>query len=146
MLAKKEMESLTRGLSTKADKIRALHRAGAKRAAIADFLGISYQHAHNVLSRSGLLERRGPGIADRDDGPRRTTMDQAGRIEVPAAIRSAWNVAPGEDLLVRLEGDQLRVFTQRAGLRLAQEIVRRYVRAGESLSSELLADRRRETE
>lgn len=43
------MISLTEGLTTKADKIRALHRAEYSRSQIADFLGIRYQHVRNTI-------------------------------------------------------------------------------------------------
>jgi hypothetical protein len=39
------------GLTTKADKIRALDLAGFSRTEIARFLGISYQHVRNTLAR-----------------------------------------------------------------------------------------------
>jgi hypothetical protein len=45
---------LVKGLTTKADKIRALAKAGYLRTEIADFLGIRYQHVRHVLERSGI--------------------------------------------------------------------------------------------
>ena len=45
-----------------------------------------------------------------------------------------------------LEGEELRLFTRDAGLRLAQNIVRKYLRPEESLSDELITERRREAE
>lgn len=44
----------TAGLSTKADQIRALARAGYLRTEIAAQLGIRYQHVRQVLERSGI--------------------------------------------------------------------------------------------
>ena len=43
-------------LTTKADKIRALFRAGYSRSEIAEHLGIRYQHVRNVLVQSGFME------------------------------------------------------------------------------------------
>jgi hypothetical protein len=42
-------QEIVSGLTTKADKIRALSAAGLARADIARFLGISYQHVRNTL-------------------------------------------------------------------------------------------------
>jgi hypothetical protein len=53
-------------------------------------------------------------------------------------------IAPGDELLIRLDGEELRLFTPAAGLRVAQSIVRKYVRPGDTLSGELLDDRGRE--
>ena len=50
------MDEVIAGLRTKADKIRALFRAGYSRSEIAQCLGIRYQHARNVLVRSGYME------------------------------------------------------------------------------------------
>src|ERR1051325_8620228 len=47
--AAREMQARTADYTTKADKIRALAKAGYKRQQIADFLGIRYQHVRNVL-------------------------------------------------------------------------------------------------
>lgn len=47
-------ESIIDGLLTKADKIRALARAGFSISESAQFLGIKYQHVRHVLVRSGF--------------------------------------------------------------------------------------------
>jgi hypothetical protein len=44
-------------------------------------------------------------------------------------------------VLLSLEGEELRVFTPAAGLRVAQSIVGKYLGPGDSLSADLLADR-----
>ncbi|WP_447763393.1 GIY-YIG nuclease family protein [Sphingopyxis panaciterrae] len=45
------LQTIVEGLTTKADKIRALDRAGFARAEIARFLGIRYQHVRGTLIR-----------------------------------------------------------------------------------------------
>ena len=145
-LSKKQMESLTRSLRTKADKIRALARARVAPAEIARFLGIRYQHAYNVLKRSGLssnmvMDAANPG---RTLGPAKATVDSFGRIVIPEALRSALNISVGDELLLTLHGEELRLFTRAAGLRVAQGIVSKYLRPNEQLSDELLDERRRE--
>jgi hypothetical protein len=60
-----EMDEIVAGLSTKADKIRALAAAGVSKGDIARYLGIIYQHVYNVLARSSPKKtREGQGGAD----------------------------------------------------------------------------------
>jgi bifunctional DNA-binding transcriptional regulator/antitoxin component of YhaV-PrlF toxin-antitoxin module len=141
---KKELESLTRRLRTKADKIRALVRAGVPPAEIARFLGVRYQYAYNVMKRSTA---RNDAVRDVAVSPSRTakvTIDSFGRIPIPEHLRSVLGVAAGDELLITLDGEQLRLFTPAVGLRVAQSIVGRYLHPGDSLSAELLDDRARE--
>src|SRR5690242_1162090 len=66
-------EDLTQGLPTTSAKIRALGEAGYKRAEIARFLGIGYQHVRNVLLDAGIAggasraARREPPIPAPDE-------------------------------------------------------------------------------
>jgi bifunctional DNA-binding transcriptional regulator/antitoxin component of YhaV-PrlF toxin-antitoxin module len=143
---KKELESLTRRLRTKADKIRALARARVPPADIARFLGIRYQHAYNVMKRSGLSRDEVMDAPARPKQSDKATLDSFGRIAIPEHFRAALGVAAGDELLISLEGEELRVFTRAAGLRVAQSIVGKYLRPGDTLSAELIRDRRREVD
>ena len=49
-----EMAALTNGLPSKSEKIRRLAAAGVATSTIADFLGIRYQFAYNVIKNAGL--------------------------------------------------------------------------------------------
>jgi AbrB family looped-hinge helix DNA binding protein len=141
---RKELESLTRRLRTKADKIRALVRAGVPPAEIARFLGVRYQYAYNVMKQSAKRADAVMDAAASSDHTAKVTIDAFGRIAIPEQLRSALGVAAGDELLINLEGEELRLFTAAAGLRVAQSIVRKYLRPGDSLSAELLDDRGRE--
>jgi len=55
---RKPFTEVVAGLNTKADKIRALAKAGYLRKEIAELLDISYQHVRNVLERSGIPQGR----------------------------------------------------------------------------------------
>ena len=143
-LPKKEMESLTRRFRTKADKIRALARARVPPADIARFLGIRYQYAYNVMKRSAIPNDRVRDDPARSNQPHKVTLDAFGRIAIPEHLRSALGVSAGDDLLISLDGEELRLFTRTAGLRVAQRIVSKYLHQGDSLSDELLEDRGRE--
>lgn len=74
----------------------------------------------------------------------KAALDESGCIRLPNNILEAWAVDPGEELLVRIEGDELRVLTRSAGLRVAQEIVREYPPGHASMADELIAERRRD--
>lgn len=143
-LPKKEMESLTRRFRTKADKIRALARARVPPADIARFLGIRYQYAYNVMKRSAVTNDVVMDAAARPNRSDKATLDAFGRIAIPEHLRNALGVSAGDELLIRLDGEELRLFTRAAGLRVAQSIVSKYLRQGDSLSDELLDDRGRE--
>ena len=73
-----------------------------------------------------------------------TRMGEGGRLVVPAEMRQALGLKPGDKVLLELTGDELRVLSLHASIRRAQEIVRRYVPEGVSLVDELIAERRAE--
>lgn len=76
----------------------------------------------------------------------KTKLGANGRIVLPAAFRRALGVAEGDELVLILEDDGLRILSLSAAIRRAQSLVRRYVPEGARLSDELLADRRVEAE
>jgi AbrB family looped-hinge helix DNA binding protein len=133
----KRMAAAVRGLATKSDKIRALDRLGYSRSAIAAFLGIRYQHVRNVLVQSQGKPQAIPGEV-------RVKIDAGGRIVIPAEFRRAIAAEDGDNVTLRLEGDELRIVSTAANLRRAQEMVARYVPKDVRLVDEFLADRRRE--
>ena len=72
------------------------------------------------------------------------TVDETGRILIPAAYRRALTISHGDRLILRLEHGTLRLLTRCQAIELAQSLVRPHVAEGRSLSQELLAERRRE--
>ncbi len=72
----------------------------------------------------------------------RVKIGSNGRFVIPAEYRKALGVEAGDELVVRLEDGELRLSTRKLALERAQDLVRRYVPAGVSLSDELLAERR----
>ena len=75
-----------------------------------------------------------------------TKLGAGGRLIVPAAYRKALGVVPGDDLVLILEDEELRVMTIERAIKRAQAVVREYIPEGTRLSDELIADRRREAE
>ena len=72
------------------------------------------------------------------------TIDETGRILIPAAYRRAMTISPGEKLILRLENGTLHLLTRGQAVKLAQSLVRPHVAKGRSLAQELIAERRRE--
>jgi AbrB family looped-hinge helix DNA binding protein len=54
-------------------------------------------------------------------------LGAGGRLVIPAAMRAALGVKVGDRLTIRLEDDELCVYTYAAGIRRLQERMRRYL-------------------
>jgi bifunctional DNA-binding transcriptional regulator/antitoxin component of YhaV-PrlF toxin-antitoxin module len=149
-----EMTKLTRGPGSKSEKMRTLARAGYTRAEIARHLGTSYQFVRNVLVREEERKAEGaqPSTAvensrgEESVGADRLRMGASGEIVLPASMRSALGLRPGDSLIATIEDGEVRMMTLSTAIRKAREIVRQYVPKDVSLVDELLEDRRREFE
>lgn len=71
-------------------------------------------------------------------------MGKGGRLVIPAPYRKALGLREGVDVIVRLEGEELRILTFRQVLKRAQDLVSRHVPKERSLAAELIAQRREE--
>jgi len=78
--------------------------------------------------------------------PVKTKLGTGGRIVIPAEYRQALGLHEGDEVLLRLEDGEVRVYTLANAIRRAQELVARYVAPGRSLADELIAERRAEAE
>jgi len=76
----------------------------------------------------------------------RQRVNENGRLVIPAAFRKALGIKVGDEVVLRLENDELRITTLQRRVQQAQQRVRRYIRPGRSLSSELIAERREAAE
>jgi len=72
----------------------------------------------------------------------RLRVNENGRVVLPAAFRRALRIRPGDQVLARLEDDEVRITTLRHRVEQAQRHVRRFVKPGRSLADELTAERR----
>jgi AbrB family looped-hinge helix DNA binding protein len=72
----------------------------------------------------------------------RTRVKQNGRVVIPASFRKALGIEAGDEVVLRMEDDELRIMTQQRRIQRAQRRARQYVKRGESLVEELLAERR----
>ncbi len=71
-------------------------------------------------------------------------LTQGGRIVIPAAYRKALGLNVGDEVILRLDDGELRLFTRLQAIRRAQELMRRYIPDDRSLVDELIAERRAE--
>ena len=74
----------------------------------------------------------------------KTKLGEGGRIVIPAEYRQALGLQVGDEVILRLEGKELRIFTLNQAIRRAQELVNRYIPQERSLADELIAERRLE--
>ncbi len=74
----------------------------------------------------------------------RVVLSEGGRIVIPASVRKALGVGPGDSLSLRVEDQELRILPQREAVRRAQEIVSKRIAPGRSLVRELREERKRE--
>lgn len=72
----------------------------------------------------------------------RTRVNENGRIVIPASFRKALDIHVGDEVVLRIEDDELRVSTMKRRIEQARRLVRRHVKPGTSLVDELIAERR----
>jgi AbrB family looped-hinge helix DNA binding protein len=76
----------------------------------------------------------------------RQKVNENGRVVIPAAFRKALGIRTGDEVVLRMEDDELRITTMKRRIERAQRLVRKYVKPGTSLVDELIAERRREAQ
>ena len=72
----------------------------------------------------------------------RTRVNENGRVVIPSSFRKALGIEIGDEVVLRIEGDELRITTQQRRIQRAQRRARQYLKKGISLVNELLAERR----
>lgn len=76
------------------------------------------------------------------DPETRMRVNESGRMVIPASFRKALGINAGDEVVLRIEDDELRITTLKARLKRAQRLVRKHVKPGTSLVDELIAERR----
>ncbi len=149
---RRQMEKLTRSLTSKSEKMRALAGAGYARADIARFLGTKYQFVRNVLVQDEVRKAKQAGPTSATPGfseqlaPIKVKLGPDGRIVIPAAFREVLGLKEGDTLIASIDQGELQLRTIQAAVRRAQAMLRQFVPEGVSLVDELIEDRRREVE
>lgn len=144
------MKAVTHGLPTKAAKIRALDKRGFKRADIARFLGIRYQHVRNTLERPQAASAK---AADRDaftmhpeaGAFTRLSIDDQGRMAIPETFRRLMKLDDGGNLIARIDEDgELRLTSPMAAIDKVRRMIAQNSFGGGSPVDELITERRAE--
>jgi len=76
------------------------------------------------------------------DQETRTRINENGRVVIPASFRKALGINAGDEVVLRIEDDELRISTLKRRIERAQQLVRRHVKPGTSLVNELVSERR----
>lgn len=71
-------------------------------------------------------------------------LNDEGRLVIPAALRKKLGFKPGQEMLLQIDQDGLRVYTQESSVRRLQDWVAKHVAPGRSLVDDLIAERRAE--
>jgi len=72
----------------------------------------------------------------------RVRLNENGRVVIPSTYRKALGIKAGDEVILRMEDDELRITTMKRRIERAQRRVRKYVKPGVSLGDELIAERR----
>ena len=73
----------------------------------------------------------------------RTRINENGRLVIPVSLREALGIKPGDEVLLRVEDNELRITTMRQSIERARQLIRRNIKPGTSLAGELIAERRK---
>ena len=72
----------------------------------------------------------------------RQRVNENGRVVIPASFRKALGINIGDEVVLRMEDDELRITTLKRRVERAQRLLRKHVKRGTSLVDELIAERR----
>lgn len=72
----------------------------------------------------------------------RMRVNENGRIVIPAAFRKRLGIRAGDEVVLRVEDNELRISTLRRNIARAQRLVKKHVKRRVSLVDELIAERR----
>ena len=78
------------------------------------------------------------------DAEARLRVNENGRVVIPAAFRKALGINAGDEVVLRMEDDELRITTLKRRIERAQRLVRKHVKPATSLvrQSCSMADKR----
>ena len=60
----------------------------------------------------------------------RLRVNENGRVVIPASFRKALGINVGDEIVLRIEDDELRITTQKRRVERAQRLVRKHVKPG----------------
>ena len=72
----------------------------------------------------------------------RMRVNENGRVVIPASFRKRLSIRVGDEVVLQIQDDELRITTLKRNIERAQRLVRKHVKRGTSLVDELIAERR----
>jgi AbrB family looped-hinge helix DNA binding protein len=72
----------------------------------------------------------------------RMRINENGRVVIPASFRKRLGIRVGDEVVLQIQDDELRITTLKRNIERAQRLVRKHVKQGTSLVDELIAERR----
>ena len=76
--------------------------------------------------------------------PVSTRLMPGSHVALPGTFTKALGIQEGDNVVLRLDGDELRLYSRATAIKRMQKLVARHVPAGVNLADELIAERRRE--
>ncbi|MBX9879152.1 MAG: AbrB/MazE/SpoVT family DNA-binding domain-containing protein [Candidatus Obscuribacterales bacterium] len=76
----------------------------------------------------------------------RAKITENGRLLIPAVLRKELDLRPGDEVLLRIQDDELRIGSLKSALKQSRKLVKKYIKTNVSLSTSLIRDRRSEAE
>ncbi len=70
-------------------------------------------------------------------------VDENGRVVIPGSFRKALGINIGDEVVLRIEDDELRITTLKRRLERAQRLIQKHVKPRTSLADALIAERRK---
>jgi AbrB family looped-hinge helix DNA binding protein len=67
-------------------------------------------------------------------------------VVIPAPYRKALGLRPGDEVVLELRDEEVRILPARLAVARAQRLVRKYIAPGEKLVESLISDRRKDAE
>jgi AbrB family looped-hinge helix DNA binding protein len=74
----------------------------------------------------------------------KTIVGEGGRIVIPSSYRKAMGIKPGDEVILVLEENEIRLLSLRKAITRVQESVRKYIPENVRLVDELIKERREE--
>ena len=72
----------------------------------------------------------------------RMRINENGRVVIPVSFRKRLGIRVGDEVVLQIQDDELRITTLKRNIERAQRLVRKHVKSGTSLVDELIAERR----
>ena len=72
----------------------------------------------------------------------RMRVNENGRVVIPASFRKRLGIRVGDEVVLQIQDDELRITTLKRNIERAQRLVRKHVKPRTSLVDELIAERR----